>query len=210
MRLVVGFFLFAALCGCGESTRTRTEWTAEENAKFMSALAEGLNVAGITARVVTRNYNQCYHHLYEILHKWTPNGDEALKAAVESLGTNDWNAVAACVGRNKNARQCKERWNNFLCPEIVRGGWTAAEDLLLLKKVHEHGNCWVKIAPFFPRRTVNSVLKRYLSKKPQKTWPNFSLEDAADEEPQDEAGTTRARYHFDYSVLVDEAGTTGK
>jgi hypothetical protein len=61
----------------------------------------------------------------------------------------------------RNARQCKERWTNYLCPTLNTNSWKPEEDRLLVQKRMELGAKWVKIAQFFPNRTDAMVKNRY-------------------------------------------------
>jgi hypothetical protein len=95
--------------------------------------------------------------------------DASLRAAVEIHGVFDWQTIADAIG-SRNQRQCKERWFNYLSPDLKSGGWTHDEDQLLRTKVQEIGNKWVKIAKFFPYRTDSMIKNRYnqLQRKEQK------------------------------------------
>ena len=47
------------------------------------------------------------------------------------------------MGKNKRqGKQCRERWINFLSPDIKREPWTPKEDLMLLEKQKAIGNQW--------------------------------------------------------------------
>jgi hypothetical protein len=58
---------------------------------------------------------------------------------------------------NRNARQCKDRWYNFLSPEVVNGPWTEEEEALLCRKFAIFGNSWKRISTFFEGRTEINV-----------------------------------------------------
>jgi hypothetical protein len=42
----------------------------------------------------------------------------------------------------RTGKQCKERWANHLNPDMKRGNWTSAEDLLLLESYKAVGSSW--------------------------------------------------------------------
>lgn len=63
----------------------------------------------------------------------------------------------------RTAKQCKERWNNYLDPSIIRAPFTAEEDQMILRFQAVIGNKWARIAKELPGRTDNSVKLRYLS-----------------------------------------------
>ena len=53
---------------------------------------------------------------------------------------------------NRNVRQIRERYLNYLAPNVNTSPWTDEEELLLHQKVSEYGTSWVKISPFFQNR----------------------------------------------------------
>lgn len=57
--------------------------------------------------------------------------------------------------------KCSPRWHYCLDPKINRGGWTGAEDRLILKYQRLHGNRWSKIAKLMSGRTGYAVRNRY-------------------------------------------------
>lgn len=93
--------------------------------------------------------------------KFGAEEDLQLKELVRKYGENNWTQIAQNMP-NRNARQCKERWCNYLSPNICKSPWTQDEDNLLLEKYKEIGARWVQIAKFFPQRTDISIKNRYL------------------------------------------------
>jgi hypothetical protein len=91
---------------------------------------------------------------------FTPDDDRALRACVDSLGTSDWNAIAMRI-QGRTPRQCKERWTNYLSPDLNGSPWTPDEDRLLLEKQSEIGNKWVRLSAFFVNRTDAMVKNRF-------------------------------------------------
>jgi hypothetical protein len=85
--------------------------------------------------------------------------DERLTQIVANLGTKDWNCIAGYMG-SRNARQCRERWRNYLDPELRNGEWTTEEDNILQAKYMEMGAKWNKIAQFFTGRSDLSLRNR--------------------------------------------------
>ena len=61
----------------------------------------------------------------------------------------------------RNPRQCKDRWSNYLNPNLNVGDWTQEEDDLILKKREELGPKWKIIATFFNNRTDSMIKTRY-------------------------------------------------
>jgi hypothetical protein len=86
--------------------------------------------------------------------------DFRLRQLVARLGES-WTEVAAHM-EDRNARQCKERWMNYLSPSILKRSWTDEEDELLLQQVIVNGPVWVEMTKYFPGRTDAHLKNRYL------------------------------------------------
>ena len=96
------------------------------------------------------------HH---IRHPFTTEEDELLKQKVAELGTNAWHEIEAAIP-GRNARQCRERWNHYLSPDVENGPWTPEDDQRLLQLYTTIGPKWTEIAKQFQKRTANSIKNR--------------------------------------------------
>jgi hypothetical protein len=74
----------------------------------------------------------------------------------------NWEAIAQQVG-GRSARQCRERWVNYLNPKIRNEPWTEEEDRLLVEKINELGHCWASIGHHFNGRSESDVKNRWYS-----------------------------------------------
>ena len=92
--------------------------------------------------------------------KFTHQDDMNLMKIVEQYGPSNWDKIASLMP-GRNPRQCKERWTNYLSPDLNVSDWTVEEDLLLQQKILEMGTKWVQIAKFFPGRTDQMMKNRY-------------------------------------------------
>jgi hypothetical protein len=92
--------------------------------------------------------------------KFTTEEDGLVIAAVRDLGTSSWYAVAERVP-HRTARQCRDRWQNYLSPSVGNGPWTSEEDELLIAQCRQHGTSWRRIARVFPTRTEINVKNRW-------------------------------------------------
>jgi hypothetical protein len=92
--------------------------------------------------------------------KFTPEEDTTLTHLVTRFGTSDWKRIAFHMG-TRNARQCRERWNNYLDPELRHLEWTPEEDALLREKVSEYGSRWHTMAQSFDNRSPLSLRNRW-------------------------------------------------
>jgi hypothetical protein len=94
--------------------------------------------------------------------KFTPEEDMRLKEIIRNGACEDWAAVASHFP-DRNPRQCRERWNNYVNPAVMKLPWTPMEDFLLEQKYAELGPKWQIIAKFFPTRSKNYVKNRWLT-----------------------------------------------
>lgn len=93
--------------------------------------------------------------------KFTAEDDERLKDIIGDTEEINWREVAEKMG-NKNVRQCKDRWINYLSPTVNRTKFSLQEDIMLLEKYKNFGPKWVFISKFFENRTDVSIKARFL------------------------------------------------
>ena len=86
--------------------------------------------------------------------------DFRLAQLVEEYGNSDWLLIASMMDK-RNSRQCRERWINYLSPDINTSKWKPEEDRLLLQKHKEIGPKWVQISKFLDGRTEIMVKNRF-------------------------------------------------
>ena len=104
--------------------------------------------------------------------KFTKEEDEMLIKAVASCGKLNWRKISLMLP-SRNARQCKDRWENYLDPNLNKTPFTIEEDMLLLEKHQEYGPKWVMISKFFNNRSDTSIKSRYLVLKRRGITLNF-------------------------------------
>jgi len=91
--------------------------------------------------------------------RFTIDEDAILIKSVEQFG-KEWDIIATCLN-GRNARQCRERYQTYLAPNINRSPWTNEEDNLLKEKHQIYGNHWAVIATFFQGRSDNQIKNRW-------------------------------------------------
>lgn len=93
--------------------------------------------------------------------KFTPEEDLLITEEVKKLGSTDWTKLAEKIP-GRNGRQIRERWVNYLSPDVNRGPWTLEEDASLEEYVRTIGKKWSQIASHFPNRTDVMLKNHYI------------------------------------------------
>ncbi|EAX85445.1 Myb-like DNA-binding domain containing protein [Trichomonas vaginalis G3] len=94
---------------------------------------------------------------------FTKAEDEKLKRLVEKSGRRpNWKSISAAM-KTRSPRQCRERYRNYLNPNIEHSEFTKEEDEIILSQFAELGNQWKKISESLHGRTGNSIRNRYHS-----------------------------------------------
>ncbi|GFR40756.1 hypothetical protein Agub_g1368 [Astrephomene gubernaculifera] len=96
---------------------------------------------------------------------WTSAEDQLLKRLVEEHGEGNWSVIArhlnAALGKpaesGRIGKQCRERYNHHLRPDIKKDAWTEEEEALLVAAHLRYGNRWSDIAKMIQGRTENAV-----------------------------------------------------
>jgi hypothetical protein len=91
---------------------------------------------------------------------FTPEEDALLSQVMKVAACSSWIDIAERIP-GRTARQCRDRWENYVCPRNKNGPWTPEEDIILVQKVREHGCRWAKIAKSFDGRSENNVKNRW-------------------------------------------------
>lgn len=89
-----------------------------------------------------------------------PDEDRKLVWLVKQFGTRDWRSVSMAM-QTRNSRQCRDRYNNYINPNLKFGNWTCDEDALIIELVKSHGPRWSVISRSFGNRSANTLRNRY-------------------------------------------------
>lgn len=105
------------------------------------------------------------HPVAKVKGGWTDKEDELLRLLVEKYGEGNWSPIARALNEatgtsedgGRIGKQCRERWNHHLKPDINKQAWTAGEEEALIAAHQKYGNRWSDIAKVLPGRTENAV-----------------------------------------------------
>jgi hypothetical protein len=86
--------------------------------------------------------------------------DKALAQLVGSLGTENWTLIAQKMSHGFTGRQCRDRWHNYVDPDLNKLSWTETEDQKILQEYARIGPRWVALGAQNGGRTANSVRNR--------------------------------------------------
>ena len=74
----------------------------------------------------------------------------------------NWNEVSNVL-KNRTPRQIRDRWDNYLSPDLLFNPWSKEEDLLLSNLIEKLGLKWSIIKENFPGRSYSNVKNRWYS-----------------------------------------------
>lgn len=92
--------------------------------------------------------------------RFTNEDDDRLKKIVQELGVHDWEAIAQRF-KGRSARQCRDRYSNYLYKDIVNRAWTEEEDSIIIRMHEEIGSHWMQISEYLQGRSGNQVKNRW-------------------------------------------------
>jgi hypothetical protein len=95
-------------------------------------------------------------------HPFKPEEDARLIQIMTTMPFLSWDSVAGNF-TDRTARQCRERWLNYLCPQVRTGPWTNEEDVMLIAMLNQHGRSWSLIRRLFNGRSENDIKNRWYS-----------------------------------------------
>ena len=111
--------------------------------------------------IKNRGNKKMIHAKASMKAKFNEEEDQKLKEIVLAHGACEWSKIAMALP-GRTARQCRDRWVNYLNPLLCDKEWTEEEDNLLLEMYKEFGTHWKDLSLFFHGRSLNSVRNRVL------------------------------------------------
>jgi len=135
---------------------------------------------------------------------WSPKEDQALQEATKKYKGECWNLVAKYVQEIsgsqkllKSAKQCRERWNNQLNPNVELSPLTNTEVRKVFELHAKFGNSWSKISKRMQGRTDNTV-KNYFLCRLRRLARNIKRRDVEQTSPENEEDLLHTLYLLDY------------
>lgn len=92
--------------------------------------------------------------------KFTKGEDRKLRECVRKFGTSNWKAVSSLMP-GRNMRQCKDRWEKYLSPDVDNSPFTIDDDIKILKYYSIYGGKWKDLSKLMKGRTDTSIKSRY-------------------------------------------------
>jgi hypothetical protein len=74
----------------------------------------------------------------------------------------------------RTPKQCRERWNLFLRPDLKKTSFTTEKDRLIIEKQKEYGHSWPFISTFLEGISATCIKNRWNSTL-KKSQTNFFL-----------------------------------
>lgn len=93
--------------------------------------------------------------------KFTSEEDDIIIQLVGDNKFPNWNEIATHI-KGRTGRQCRERYQHYLSPNLSCEPWTLQEDRIIFRLFKMYGSQWALIAQHFNgRRTNNSIKNRW-------------------------------------------------
>ena len=102
-----------------------------------------------------------FHHVPSTKRqKFTPLEDERILSLVCQFGCLNWLTIATFLP-GRTAKQCRDRYYNYLQEPQTNEPWKTYEDEILLTLLSLIGPRWVEISRHLPGRSGNNVKNRW-------------------------------------------------
>lgn len=146
------------------------KWDIEEDEKLedLIEIYGERNWKQISLNIQGRSPIQCLHRWTKILRPglvkghWKEEEDKMLEEWVALEGPTKWTECSNFI-KGRTGKQCRERWFNVMCPNVVKGNWTLYEDFVIFYVYNAIGSKWAEMNKILVSRTENSIKNRFYS-----------------------------------------------
>ncbi|KAJ3064677.1 Myb-like DNA-binding domain protein, partial [Quaeritorhiza haematococci] len=143
-------------------------WSNKDDELLISGIEQhGVGAwTAISALLSGRTARQCRIRWVQlsdtyVIGPWTRTEDLFLRTLVEKYKVGRWTDIASKMP-GRTARQCRQRWMEYLNPKITKGKWMEEENALLKEAVQLYGeNKWSVVAQLVKTRTASQCRQRW-------------------------------------------------
>lgn len=90
---------------------------------------------------------------------FTDEEDKIINNFVKLTGGKNWIFIAHFVP-GRTAKQCRDRYTNYLKPGLINNEWTEKDDELLIELYSRYGSKWAIMNKYFQNRNQVSLKNR--------------------------------------------------
>lgn len=93
--------------------------------------------------------------------RFSPLEDQEIIRLVSIYGQNEWKQISRELKFHRTAKQCKDRYMNYLSPDIQNNEWTKEEDQTLIFNYFMYPNRWQILKEYLYNRSEISIKNRF-------------------------------------------------
>nr|XP_043620590.1 MYB-like transcription factor 4 [Erigeron canadensis] len=139
---------------------------------------------------------------------WSKEEDTRLINYVTTHGEGCWRTLPQAAGLLRSGKSCRQRWFNYLRPDLKKGNFGEDEDDLIVRLHALLGNRWSLIAGRLPGRTDNQI-KNYWNSHLRKKLVEMGIDPDNHRLPQSFLGSHVTKSHVGNEDELDSGGYIG-
>ncbi len=151
------------------------QWTEDEDEKIRVMVKESKrkNWKDLASTLNNKSVEDCLARYKTIFFKkgrWTKEEDDQVILYYNIIGKN-WGLISKIL-KTRNWKQVRDRYLNYLDPNISNKPFTFEEDSKILNLYEKFGSSWKLYEPLFPERTSDLIKVRFYSMLKSKKLSN--------------------------------------